>query len=81
MPLCVNIRPVLLPSKLAVKREYSSLMTVKRRKTFGRIRRSAMQLKLNPDPGMQPFLCGNKMAHIPSFVFGLWILIQQVVTE
>lgn len=43
--LVYNYRPVLLPLRLAVKREYSSLMTVKKKKTFGRIKRSAMQLE------------------------------------
>lgn len=51
IPLLYNYRPVLLPLRLAVRREYSSLMTVKRKKTFGRIRRSAMQLKWDPDQG------------------------------
>lgn len=50
--LVCNYRPVLLLLRLAVKREYSSSMTVKRKKTFGRIKRSAMQLKWNPDLGM-----------------------------
>ena len=44
-------RPMRLPLKPAVKKGYASLTMPKRKRTFGRRRRSTMQHKLNPEQG------------------------------